>query len=214
MTLSHVPKGEGGPGEAALGETPLPTHTDDLGPLVAANLRRLRIRRGLSLERLASASGVSRAMLGQIEAGRSAPTITLLWKIARALGVTFSAFMSGPGATGTTLLPASRAKRLTNQDGSFTSRALFPVDRPRRVEFYELSLAAGAHEEAPPHPPGTSENLVVSRGALTLEVDGVAHHLETGDAVVFVADVPHCYRNPGRDLAVMYLVMTYAQDVG
>lgn len=214
MALSDVPRNEAALGEAALAETPLPTPVDDLGALVAVNLRRLRVRRGLSLERLAAASGVSRAMLGQIEAGRSAPTITLLWKIARALGVTFSAFMAGPGGAGTTLLPAARAKRLTNQDGSFTSRALFPVDRPRRVEFYELSLAAGAHEEAHPHPAGTSENLVVSRGTLTLEVDGIAHHLQTGDAIVFVADVPHCYRNLGRDLAVMYLVMTYAQDVG
>ena len=39
----------------------------DLTPIVGANLRRLRVKRGLSLERMAKASGVSRAMLGQIE---------------------------------------------------------------------------------------------------------------------------------------------------
>ena len=47
----------------------------DLAPVVGGNLRRLRTRRGLSLERLAQSSGVSRAMLGQIELGQSAPTI-------------------------------------------------------------------------------------------------------------------------------------------
>ena len=57
----------------------------DLAPVVGGNLRRLRTRRGLSLERLAQISGVSRAMLGQIELGQSAPTINVLWKIARAL---------------------------------------------------------------------------------------------------------------------------------
>ena len=41
--------------------------SDDFAPAVGANLRRLRTRRGLSLERLAQASGVSRAMLGQVE---------------------------------------------------------------------------------------------------------------------------------------------------
>lgn len=203
MTLTDVPR-----------ELVSARPADDLGPMVAANLRRLRVRKGLSLERLAIASGVSRAMLGQIEAGRSAPTITLLWKIARALGVTFSAFITGGESSGTTVLHGAQAKRLTNRDGSFTSRALFPFDRPRRTEFYELTLAAGAKEEAPPHPAGTTENLVVSRGQLALDVDGVGHHLEAGDAVVFVADVPHCYRNPGREPAVMYLVMTYTQDVG
>src|SRR5437763_15311208 len=62
----------------------------DLAPVVGANLRRLRMRRGLSLEKLAQKSGVSRAMLGQIELGQSAPTINVLWKIARALDVTFA----------------------------------------------------------------------------------------------------------------------------
>lgn len=52
----------------------------DLSPLVGNNLRRLRTCRGHSLERLAKLSGVSRAMLGQIELGRSVPTITLLWR--------------------------------------------------------------------------------------------------------------------------------------
>ena len=63
----------------------------DLAPVVGANLRRLRTKRGLSLERLSQLSGVSRAMLGQIELGQSAPTINVLWKISRALEVTFSA---------------------------------------------------------------------------------------------------------------------------
>ena len=54
----------------------------------------MRVKRGLSLERLAKASGVSRAMLCQIELGQSAPTINILWKIARALDVPFSALIS------------------------------------------------------------------------------------------------------------------------
>ena len=52
----------------------------DLAPVVGKNLKRLRTERGLSLERLAQSSGVSRAMLGQVELGQSAPTINVLWK--------------------------------------------------------------------------------------------------------------------------------------
>ena len=64
---------------------------EDLSAVVGHNLRLLRSRRGYSLERLAQISGVSRAMLGQIELGRSAPTINLLWKVARALEIPLSA---------------------------------------------------------------------------------------------------------------------------
>jgi transcriptional regulator with XRE-family HTH domain len=191
-----------------------PDSAADLTPVVGGNLRRLRMQRGLSLERLAKASGVSRAMLGQIELGQSAPTINVLWKISRALGVPFSSLISNRGGSGTVVLPAAKAKLLTSHDGKFSSRALFPFDTPRKVEFYELRLAPLAVEQADPHPPGTVENLIVSSGAVELTADGKPHLLGTGDAILFEADVPHVYRNPGNVEAVMYLVMTYAETIG
>ena len=186
----------------------------DLAPIVGRNLRRLRTQRGLSLERLAKASGVSRAMLGQIELGQSAPTINVIWKIARALGIPFSALISTTAQTGTRLMRAQHSKRLASHDGSFTSRALFPFDEPRRVEFYELRLAAHAVEQADAHPPGTMENLVVTLGTVEIDRGEERHVLHAGDAILFEADVAHVYRNSGSVDAVMYLVMTYAETVG
>ena len=194
---------------------PSPPDADaDLTPVVGPNLRRLRVKRGLSLERLARASGVSRAMLGQIELGQSIPTINLLWKISRALEVTFSALISARTQSGALVLRSAESKILTSKDRSFSSRALFPFDEPRRVEFYELRLAAQSIEEADAHSPGTSENLVATAGAVEIDVAGDTHRLETGDSILFEADTPHAYRNPGRVEAVMYLLMTYAEEIG
>jgi transcriptional regulator with XRE-family HTH domain len=188
----------------------------DLAPVVGANLRRLRIRRGLSLEKLAQRSGVSRAMLGQIELGQSAPTINVLWKIARALDVTFATLIQAREAGGTTVLKKAQAKVLTSHGGHFSSRALFPFDGPRRAEFYELRLAAGATESADAHAAGTVENLVVVEGQLELQVDrpghAETHRLDAGDAIVFEADCPHSYISVGGRDCLMYLVMTYAEQ--
>lgn len=96
----------------------------ELTAAVGANLRRLRVKRGLSLERLAQKSAVSRAMLSQIELGQSTPTIAVLWKIARALGVTFSSLITSSTAPAPQVLRAREAKLLTSQDRSFTSRAV------------------------------------------------------------------------------------------
>ena len=191
-----------------------PKESADLAPVVGKNLRRLRTERGLSLERLAQASGVSRAMLGQVELGQSAPTINVLWKIARALDVPFSALISSTQQSPVKVLREKDAKRLLSHDGSFSSRALFPFDEPRRVEFYELHLAGGSVENADAHPPGTAENLVVTAGTIEIDVGGDTHKLETGDSILFEADTPHAYRNPGKVEAVMYLVMTYAEEIG
>ena len=188
--------------------------TADLAPVVGTNLRRLRLKRGLSLEKLSRLSGVSRAMLGQVELGQSAPTINVLWKISTALGVPFSALIGSKQVGGVTVLRSEQAKVLSSHDGGFRSRALFPFDEPRRVEFYELRLAAGSVEDADAHPPGTSENLVVTAGTVEIDVAGDTHRLEAGDSILFEADTPHAYRNPGRGEAVMYLVMTYAEEIG
>jgi len=185
----------------------------DLTPVVGENLHRLRTQRGLSLEKLAQQSGVSRAMLGQIELGQSAPTINVLWKIARGLGVTFSALITAQQRSGPLVLRAQQARLLTSSDRKFTSRALFPVNEPRRVEFYELRLSPGGVEHAEAHAAGTVENLVVAEGSVEIEAGGHRHSLEAGDAIMFEADAPHVYRNRARGESVMYLVMTYAETV-
>jgi transcriptional regulator with XRE-family HTH domain len=186
----------------------------ELASTVGRNLRRLRTRQGHSLERLAKLSGVSRGMLGQIELGRSAPTIGLLWKIATALDVTFATLTASDVGGGTAVLRRDKAKVLASSNGRFTSRALFPFDGERRVEFYELRIAPGHEEVADAHAPGTIENLTLSAGRLELYDGEETHLLETGDAILFEAGRPHRYRNPGTVEAVAYLVMTYDEAIG
>src|SRR5689334_5923591 len=106
---------EGGPPSSAR-EVASPEASADLTPIVGANLRRLRTKRGLSLERLARASGVSRTMLNQVELGQSTPTINVVWKIARALGVSFSALITGASEPRHVVLPKATARVLTSHD--------------------------------------------------------------------------------------------------
>lgn len=165
------------------------------------------------MERLSKLSSVSRAMLGQIELGQSTPTINVLWKISLALDVPFAALIGKEEQANASLLRASRAKLLKSHDGTFTSRALFPFGSGRNVEFYELLLAPRGLEKADAHPPGTTENIVVHSGALTLTVERDVYVLGPGDAIFFEAAHPHTYENPGEDETVMYLVMTYAERI-
>lgn len=201
------------PAAEAAAPAPRPRATD-LVDIVAGNLKRLRTRRGHSLEGLAKLSGVSRAMISQIEQAKSAPTISLLWKLSSALEVPFAALISVTGVHGTVVLRAADAKLLSSADGKFVSRALFPFDSPRRVEFYELRLRPGGMENAEAHAPGTTENLVLAKGAVEITIAGNAHRLAEGDAILFEADTAHTYRNAGPGEARLYLVMTYVEVIG
>lgn len=183
--------------------------TTGLAAIIGNNVRQRRKRQGWSLDLLARRSGVSRAMLSQIELGRSTPTVAVLLKIAGALKSPISAFLRAAPEDSVRFLPATAAKCLFSTDGSFYLRALFPVDPARRVEFYEARLQGRGEETAQPQPPGTLENLVVSRGEVEIMINNVRHALTAGDAIEFAADVAHGYRNVGPTEAVMYLVMTY-----
>jgi transcriptional regulator with XRE-family HTH domain len=164
------------------------------------------------MDELATRSTVSKAMLHQIEMGKSVPTIAVVWRIADGLKVPFSDLLAQPQCSSDVVLRREDAKLLTNAAGTFSSRALFPFDSPARTaEFYELRLKPGGIEKAAAHARGTVEHLILVSGAVEVDVDGTLHRLADGDCLVFVADRPHIYRSidPKRE-SLLYLMMTYA----
>ena len=111
----------------------------ELGRRVAENLRKKRKLRGLSLDDLAQASGVSRAALSQIETCKSNPTVGILWKVAVGLGVPFAELI-GELSPGAAVLRRGEAQVLRSTDGKLESRPLAPAGASPFVELYELRL--------------------------------------------------------------------------
>ena len=67
----------------------------ELGKIIALNLKELRTERNLTLGQLSKLSGISKAMLSDIEKGGSNPTINTIWKIANGLNVPYTKLMEG-----------------------------------------------------------------------------------------------------------------------
>lgn len=180
----------------------------ELARRVADNLRHKRKLRGLSLDDLARASGVSRAALSQVETCKTNPTVGLLWKIAVGLGVPFQDLLGAP-RTGISVLRRGEAQVLRSLDGKLESRPLTPAGASSLVEIYELRLAARATHASEPHAAGTHEFLVVLSGSLKLHVEGESLELLAGDSVSFPADRPHSYENNGSSEARYHNVILY-----
>ncbi len=198
----------------ALRKAPLPPGDDvgaaDLARRVGLQLREKRKARGLSLDELALASGVSRAALSQIELFKSNPSLGVLWKIAVGLGIPFSELIGGE-EQGISVLRRTDAQILRSADGKMESRPLSPAGSNPWVELYELRLAARASHASDPHAPGTREILVVLSGMLTLRVSGHVQELGPGDSVSFRADETHAYENPGTSEARYHNLIIYAR---
>ena len=94
---------------------------------IAQHLKALRKAQGLSLDSVARLTGVSKAMLGQIERQESSPTISTLWKIASGLNASFSAFFA-----------TSSDERASDEnfpeDPNMKVKAIFPYRDDTRME--------------------------------------------------------------------------------
>lgn len=180
---------------------------------VAANLQLLRRRQGLSAPTLARLAGLEAGTLERIESGVASPEIGDLWKLATVLETPFSSLINqesaGDDGDGGGVVRRRGAPHFSSADGGFTSRALFPLNGERSVEFYEIRIAAGYSEQSDPHVLGTVEYIVVAAGSVDIEAGGPRQRLEAGDAISFDADQPHAYRNAGDGEAVLYMVLQY-----
>ncbi|WP_075181103.1 helix-turn-helix domain-containing protein [Pantoea sp. 1.19] len=155
---------------------------------VAATLKQLRGERRWSLGDTAQFTGVSKAMLGQIERGESSPTVATLWKIATGFGVPFSQFIRLDVGPPQALPAAPQAMRVT---------PVFPWDATLGFEMLRLWLPPGARSESAPHAVGTVEHVLVESGTLWLTIDGTLRVLAAGEGERFAADVAHGYENRG-----------------
>lgn len=172
---------------------------DTLQHYLANTLKQQRTLRGWSLSHAAQVTGVSKAMLGQIERAESSPTIATLWKIATGFNLPFSLFIEPDAADNRaprreTLLPGYSPAGYGMQVVS-----LFPFDAELCFEMLVIELAPGALSESAAHEKGVTEHVIVLEGALELVVDGQLQRLGRGEALRFQADCVHSYHNSGNE---------------
>jgi transcriptional regulator with XRE-family HTH domain len=169
--------------------------------ILAANLRRLRIARHLSLSELARGTGMGKATLSGIENGRANPTIETLATLARALRVSLGELLEELPVGDVRIIRAAQAERQSS-DG-IPGRLLEDEPQGGSLAVSEITLGARELHELDPRPSGSRAHVYVLQGKLI--AGPVARHTElgTGDYASFPADVPHlleAVKNPARAL--------------
>ena len=184
------------------------------GQYLPGALRAQRAARGWSLDKAAEETGVSKAMLGQIERGESSPTLATLWKIASGFHTSLSSFLEPlPPSQGEEAVfrNADVLRYQPGPDGMLVA-PLFPHDPRFGFELFELTLLPGYERYSEAHAAGVTEHVIVVRGHMAVLVDGVWRGLAEGQAVRFAADRAHGYRNLGDSPAVFHNLIHYAAD--
>ncbi|WP_329295281.1 XRE family transcriptional regulator [Streptomyces pseudovenezuelae] len=193
-------------------------------PSVGVRIRQARLERGLGLRALAREVGVSASLVSQIETGKSQPSVSTLYAITTALGISVESLFE--------------ARETAAAVGSATvvhALATFAADPGRRIgplvtpgEREVLELDSGVVWERLGHVPGTDVDFLLvtyrpggsssgsgglmrhpgteygylTSGELVLTLGFDEQVLRPGDAVSFESTTPHRYRNDGDEPAV------------
>lgn len=165
---------------------------------LGANLRKLRKQKGLSLQSLAQASGVSVGMISQVERGIANPSMRLLTSLRRALNISMQELFGETGneipVTSDPQFVRRRAQRPVIDLGILHKELLTPPGR-QHLQIMILRLEPGGESGGKALSYPAEKGGLVLSGKVVLSVDDVAAELETGDSFVFDSNQPHSLRN-------------------
>jgi XRE family transcriptional regulator, regulator of sulfur utilization len=176
-------------------------------PEIGRAIRRRRQEGGVTLEALATASGVSVAMLSEVERSVKNPTVRLAWQIARALDCSLTDLLEEPPAPPTTFVPAAQRRTLEDPETGVVRHGLITALLQGGLEVVSYEIPAGSTTgEMWPNRPGVLEHVVGIGGSLTLRVGEQRLQVERGDHVTYAPQTVVEYRNDGREPAEFLLL--------
>jgi XRE family transcriptional regulator, regulator of sulfur utilization len=179
---------------------------------IPCNLKRLRENREWSLNRTASSTGVSKAMLGQIERAESSPTIATLWKIAKGFNVSLSSLVEPiptENEKNVALLRDGDALRKSVEGDGMLVSVLHTYEARVGFEMFELTFHAHYHRLSVAHKDNVIEYVTVISGTLEILVDEEWVLVKTGQSLRFPGDVDHGYRNTADEQAIVHCLIHY-----
>jgi transcriptional regulator with XRE-family HTH domain len=176
--------------------------TSDTNQRIAERVRGLRGAQGLSLDALASKSGVSRSMISLIERGESSPTAVVLEKLATGLGVTLASLFDAPAARAPAGPVARREDQPQWQDpaSGYRRRNVSPPGVPQPMQIVEVHFPPGgrvAFENAVGDR-RVYQQVWVLEGAIDVALGEECHRLREGDCLAMQLDRPTMFHNPTR----------------
>ncbi len=172
--------------------------------MIGRQIRLLRTRRGLTLQQLGQASGLSAAFLSQVEREMTSLSVSSLGSIAKALSVRPSVFFNHPEGTSPTVKGYAREPfRMDHADVVYAR--LGHSFEGRQLEPLFVTYPPGYLSEFSSHE--GEEFYYVLGGQLVVTLDGEVHKLNESDSIHFRSDRKHQLANVS-DAPVQVIAVT------
>ncbi|MBS5787877.1 MAG: helix-turn-helix transcriptional regulator [Clostridioides difficile] len=182
---------------------------EDLNLVIGENLNRIRNNKKLSLEEVSNFTGVSKSMLGQIENGKTNPTVSTLWKISTGLKVPFSSFIEKQFCD-YEFVDVKKISHISENNDKMRIYPVFPFDSKKNFEILVIDLDKNCKHISPKHDDGVEEYIMVTDGKLKITLYDKEVILEKGCCIRYTANVEHTYENFGDGQCTFHNIIVYS----
>ncbi|MGB0033886.1 MAG: cupin domain-containing protein [Candidatus Acidiferrales bacterium] len=171
---------------------------------VGPRLRRLRLKQGYSLARVARAAGVSVGFLSALERGQMSASVATLRRLARFYRLNILALFDPSEANPGRVRPADR--KVLEAGPGVRMELLSWGQTVMEPHLFRIAPSAGSGES---YSHEGEEFLYILSGSLEISLEvGETHRLEEGDSFNFESSTQHRWSNPGKKEALVLWVNT------
>ncbi|PJJ26767.1 transcriptional regulator with XRE-family HTH domain [[Clostridium] celerecrescens 18A] len=181
---------------------------NDLKSIIVERMKAVRNSKQLSLDQAADITGISKAMLSQIERGQSMPTITTLWKISTGYKVPLTYFWEKEKSN-YTKIDTLNTQPVYEEDEKMRTFPLFPYNPAQSFEMLYIEFEPGCVHQSARHMDGVEEYIFVRKGQLEMRLNQDETVLTEAQCFRFKADVPHCYINSSKETCCILNIIFY-----
>lgn len=185
-----------------MASTPAPRDPvdDELGR-IGDRVRRWREEAKLTLQELASRSGVATSTIQKIETAQMVPSIAVMLKVARGLGRRPAELLGDDGdAPGVIHLRAGERHPVGVPGRVVVERISGDLFDPA-LETWRVSVHPGAGSGRDAIRYDGEELVLCEKGPIVFVVGDQEYRLRSGDSLHFKASAPHFFRNDGENEA-------------
>lgn len=158
---------------------------------MGARLRAARKARGLSTGQLATAAGVTRGFLSQLERGMTSASIATTVRICTALGIRVGELFEPAHAD----VVRKDVRPLVEYAENRAVEYLITPPANSRIEAYDLSIEPGGQSDDPRTVRALAGFIYVLEGHLEFQIGGTLYQVSAGDSLSYSPSEPLSWRN-------------------
>ena len=171
-------------------------------------IRDLRLRRGLTVQQLADASGLSKGFISQVENDHTSPSLATLRDLAGALSTSIAYLVVEEEQVPHVVRASERVR--VHVGGNTSKVELLSALPKRNLELLMAELPPGMSAGDKRHYHHGEECLLCLDGRVSVVCDDHRLVLEAGDSCHYDGRLPHAVENCGSATARVIIAMTPA----